>query len=142
MYIGNVMLLVLNLPLIGIWVQLLKVPYRVLFPLILLFCIIGVYTVSTNVWDIVIMLAFGAVGYLMKKFDYEPMPLVLAYVLGRLAEESIRQTLLVSRGSAAIFLERPIAAAFLGTAAAVVVLPIVLPRVRTTIGKLATIKES
>ncbi len=142
MYIGNVMLLVLNLPLIGIWVQLLKVPYRVLFPLILLFCIIGVYTVATNVWDIVIMLAFGAVGYLMKKFDYEPMPLVLAYVLGRLAEESIRQTLLVSRGSAAIFLERPIAAAFLGAAAAVVVLPIVLPPLRTTIGKLATIKES
>jgi len=141
MYIGNVMLLVLNLPLIGLWVQLLKVPYGVLFPLILLFCIIGVYTVSNNVWDIVIMLVFGAVGYLMKKFDYEPMPLVLAYVLGRMAEESIRQTLLVSRGSAAIFLERPIAATFLAVALAVVVVPAVLPAFRTAIVKLATIKE-
>src|SRR5213075_370746 len=86
MYVGNAMLLVLNLPLIGLWVQLLRVPYGILFPLILLFCIIGVYTVSSNVWDIVIMLVFGALGYVMKKFDYEPMPLVLAYVLGRMAE--------------------------------------------------------
>ncbi len=106
MYIGNVMLVILNVPLIGLWVQLLKVPYGVLFPLILLFCIIGVYTVSANIGDIVIMLIFGVIGYLMKKFDYEPMPLVLAYVLGRMAEESIRQTLLLSRGSAAIFLDR------------------------------------
>jgi putative tricarboxylic transport membrane protein len=142
MYIGNVMLLVLNLPLIGIWVQLLKVPYAVLFPLILLFCIIGVYTVSTNIWDIVIMLIFGVIGYLMKKFDYEPMPLVLAYVLGRMAEESIRQTLLLSRGSAAIFLDRPIAAAFLGAAGAVVLLPIVVPRFQAAIVKLARLEES
>src|SRR5262249_48875228 len=142
MYIGNVMLVVLNVPLIGLWVQLLKVPYGILFPLILLFCIIGVYTVSTNVWDIVIMLVFGLVGYLMKKFDYEPMPLVLAYVLGRMAEESIRQTLLLSRGSAAIFLDRPLAAAFLTTAVAVVLLPVALPRLRAGITRLASLGEA
>src|SRR5437016_3818113 len=142
MYIGNVMLLVLNLPLIGLWVQVLKVPYGVLFPLILVFCMIGVYTVSANVWDIVIMLIFGALGYLMKKFDYEPMPLVLAYVLGRMAEETIRQTLLVSRGSAAIFLERPLAAIFVSTAVAVVVVPLVLPRFRSAIVKLASLREA
>jgi len=129
-------------PLIGLWVQLLKVPYGVLFPLILLFCIIGVYTVSANIGDIVTMLIFGVIGYLMKKFDYEPMPLVLAYVLGRMAEESIRQTLLLSRGSAAIFLDRPIAAAFLGAAVAVVLLPIVVPRFQAAIGKLARLGES
>src|SRR3990172_5684316 len=107
MYVGNAMLLVLNLPLIGIWVQLLKVPYGVLFPLILLFCVIGVYGVSGNSWDVVIMLVFGVVGYVMKKLDYEPAPLVLAYVLGRLAEESIRQSLLLARGDPMVFLSRP-----------------------------------
>ena len=142
MYIGNVMLVILNVPLIGLWVQLLRVPYGVLFPLILLFCTIGVYTVSANVGDIAIMLVFGVLGYLMKKFDYEPMPLVLAYVLGRMAEESIRQTLLLSRGSAAIFLDRPIAAAFLGAAVAVVLLPVVLPRFRAGITKLASLGEA
>jgi putative tricarboxylic transport membrane protein len=142
MYIGNVVLVILNVPLIGVWVQLLRVPYGVLFPLILLFCIIGVYTVSSNVWDVVIMLVFGLVGYLMKKFDYEPMPLVLAYVLGRMAEESIRQTLLLSRGSAAIFLDRPLAAAFLAAAAVVVLLPLVLPRFRAGITRLTSLEET
>ncbi len=130
MYVGNAMLLVLNLPLIGLWVQLLKVPYGILFPLILLFCVIGVYAVSQNVWDIVIMLAFGAVGYLMKKLDYEPAPLVLAYVLGRLAEESIRQSLLLSRGSFTLLLARPLTATFLALALAVVLVPLVLPPLR------------
>jgi len=119
-----------------------KVPYGALFPLILLFCIIGVYTVSANVWDIVIMLIFGALGYAMKKFEYEPMPLVLAYVLGRMAEESIRQTLLLSRGSAAIFLSRSIAAAFLGTALAVLPLPVVAPPIRAAIVKLGGLEET
>jgi putative tricarboxylic transport membrane protein len=128
------MLVILNLPLIGLWVQLLRVPYGVLFPLILLFCIIGVYTVSANVWDIVIMLAFGGLGYLMKKCAYEPMPLVLAYVLGRMAEESLRQSLLLSRGSVAIFLTRPIAASFIGAAVVIVLLPVVMPRVKAVLG--------
>ncbi len=99
MYVGNVILLVLNLPLIGLWVQLLRVPYGILFPLILLFCVIGVYSEAGNVWDIVVMLIFAVLGYLMKKVGYEAAPLVLAFVLGRMAEESIRQSLLMSRGS-------------------------------------------
>lgn len=111
----------------------LRVPYSVLFPMILLFCIIGVYTISSNIWDIVIMLAFGAVGYAMRKFGYEPLPLVLAFVLGRMAEEAIRQSLLLSRGSLTILLSRPIAGAFLGAAVALVVLPIALPRLRSAV---------
>ena len=130
MYVGNAMLLVLNLPLIGIWVQLLKVPYGVLFPLILLFCVIGVYDVSGNSWDVVIMLVFGVVGYLMKKLDYEPAPLVLAFVLGRMTEETVRQSLVISRGSPAIFFTRPLSAAFLLVAFAIVMSPLVLPRLR------------
>ena len=133
MYVGNAMLLVLNLPLIGIWVQLLKVPYGVLFPLILLFCVIGVYDVSGNSWDVVIMLAFGVVGYLMKKLAYEPAPLVLAYVLGRLAEESIRQSLLLARGNLMVFLSRPLAGTFLVAAILVALGPALLPAFRSVV---------
>jgi putative tricarboxylic transport membrane protein len=130
MYVGNAMLLVLNLPLIGLWVQLLRVPYGILFPLILMFCVIGVYSESGNVWDIVVMLAFGGLGYLMRKFGYEPAPMVLAFVLGRMAEESIRQTLLMSRGSFEILLTRPLATTFLALAFAVMVVPLVAPSVK------------
>jgi putative tricarboxylic transport membrane protein len=130
MYVGNAMLLVLNLPLIGLWVQILRVPYGLLFPLILLICVVGVWGVSDNVWDVVLMLAFGVAGYLMRKTAFEPAPLVLAFVLGRLAEESIRQSLLLSRGSLGILVERPLAAAFLAATVAVILLPIVLPRLR------------
>jgi putative tricarboxylic transport membrane protein len=131
MYVGNAMLLVLNLPLIGLWVQLLKVPYRILFPLILLFCVIGVYSISSNIWDIVIMLIFGVLGYLMKKLQYEPVPLVLAFVLGRMAEESLRQSLVLSRGSLMIFFARPISAAFLIAAAALVAVPFAASRLKS-----------
>jgi putative tricarboxylic transport membrane protein len=128
MYVGNAMLLILNLPLIGLWVQLLKIPYRILFPLILLFCVVGVYSISSNILDIVIMLIFGVLGYVMKKLEYEPVPLVLAFVLGRMAEESLRQSLVLSRGSLMIFLSRPISAAFLVAAAVLVIVPFVMPR--------------
>lgn len=131
MYVGNVMLLILNLPLIGLWVQLLKVPYRILFPLILLFCVVGVYSVSGNVWDIVIMLIFGALGYLMRKCDYEPVPLVLAFVLGRMVEETLRQSLVLSRGSLMIFFSRPLSAAFPLGALILVLLTLVLPRLKS-----------
>ena len=134
MYVGNAMLLVLNLPLIGLWVQLLRVPYRVLFPLILLFCVIGVYGVSGNIWDIVIMLIFGVAGFLMRKLEYPAAPLVLAFVLGRLSEESIRQSLLLSRGSLTILLSRPLAAAFLALTVLVTVLPFLVPRLRAVAG--------
>lgn len=130
MYVGNAMLLVLNLPLIGLWVQLLKVPYRILFPLILLLCVVGVYSLSVNIWDIVIMLVFGGVGYLMKKFDYEPVPLVLAFVLGRMVEESLRQSLVLSRGSLTILVTRPLAGAFLLAAFVLILLPFVTPRIK------------
>jgi putative tricarboxylic transport membrane protein len=130
MYVGNVMLLVLNLPLIGLWVQLLRVPYGILFPLILLFCVIGVYSESGNVWDIVVMLGFGGLGYLMRKFEYEPAPMVLAFVLGRMTEESIRQSLLISRGSFEILFTRPIATTFLAVTLAVMVAPLVVSPVK------------
>jgi len=113
MYIGNIMLLILNLPLITIWVQVLKVPYKILFPLILLFCLIGVYSVSNVVFDIYVMLIFGIMGYLMKKFGYEGAPLVLAFVLGPLMENNLRKSLIISQGDFSIFFVRPLAAASL-----------------------------
>src|SRR5213083_2779964 len=126
MYVGNVMLLVLNLPLIGLWVQLLRVPYGLLFPLILLFCVIGVYSEAGNVWDIVVMLAFGVVGLLMKRFGYEAAPLVLAFVLGRMAEESFRQSLLMSHGHFDILFTRPLATILIAAALIVVALPVIV----------------
>ncbi|MBP1738364.1 MAG: tripartite tricarboxylate transporter TctA family protein [Deltaproteobacteria bacterium] len=108
MYVGNVLLLALNLPLIGVWVQILKIPYKTLFPLILLFCLIGSYSVSANVFDIYIMLVFGVLGYFFRKFNYEPAPLVLAFVLGPLLEQNLRRSLILSDGSLQIFLSRPL----------------------------------
>jgi putative tricarboxylic transport membrane protein len=111
MYVGNAMLLILNLPLIGLWVQVLKVPYRILFPLILLFCIIGVYSINNSTFEIGVMLIFGVLGYLMRKFEFEGAPMVLAFVLGPMFERSFRDSLLLSDGSFSIFFTRPIAAA-------------------------------
>ncbi len=110
MYVGNVLLLVLNLPLIGIWVKVLKIPYKILFPLILLFCFIGAYSASTNVFDLFVMLVCGILGYLFRKFDYEPAPLVLAYVLGPMLEQNLRQALILSDGRFGVFLTRPLSA--------------------------------
>lgn len=108
MYVGNVMLVLLNLPLIGIWVQVLKIPYRVLFPLILLFCLIGAYSLNNSWFEVCLMVLFGALGYLMRKFEYEGAPLVLAFVLGPMLEQALRQSLLISGGSFMIFFTRPI----------------------------------
>jgi putative tricarboxylic transport membrane protein len=108
-------------------VKLLKVPYQILFPMILLFCIIGVYSVANNIWDVVILLIFGVVGYFMKKFEYEPAPLLLALVLGRMTEESLRQSLVLSRGSLMIFLERPISRGALIVAIVLILYPLVGP---------------
>jgi putative tricarboxylic transport membrane protein len=108
MYIGNAMLLALNLPLIGMWVKILKVPYAILFPLILLFCLIGVYSVNNSVIDVYLMILFGVIGYLMQKFGFEPAPLALAYVLSPLLETALRQSLNISGGSFFIFFTRPI----------------------------------
>ena len=110
MYIGNVMLLVLNLPLIPLWVQVLKIPYRILFPLILLFCLIGSYSLKNSAFDTLVMVFSGIVGYLFRKFEYEAAPLILAFVLGPMLELNLRQSLLISKGSVLIFFTRPISA--------------------------------
>ena len=110
MYIGNIMLLILNVPLIPLWVQVLKIPYKILFPLILLFCIIGAYSIRNSIFDVHLTIIFGMVGYLFRKFDYEAAPLVLAFVLGPLFESNLRQSLTLSKGSFSIFFTRPISA--------------------------------
>jgi putative tricarboxylic transport membrane protein len=116
MYMGNTLLVLLNLPLIGIWVQLLKIPYRILMPLILLFCLIGSYSLNNSTFDVMIMILFGCVGYLMRKFGYEGAPLVLAFVMGPLLENNLRQSLLMSGGNFSIFVNRPISAVTLAVA--------------------------
>jgi putative tricarboxylic transport membrane protein len=116
LYLGNMLLLVLNLPLIGIWVKVLEIPYKILFPLILLFCLIGAYTLNNVHFDLYVMLLFGMVGWMMRKFGYEGAPLILAYVLGPMLENSLRQSLLISQGSFLIFVTRPISGIALGFA--------------------------
>ena len=133
MYIGNVMLMVLNLPLIGLWVKILRIPYFFLFPLIILFCLIGVYSVRNNAADIVIMFVFGVVGYLMKKFGYQAAPLVLALVLGPMLEEAFRQSLITSRGSFTIFFTRPISVGFLIVAFILLIIPIITMQKKTPV---------
>jgi putative tricarboxylic transport membrane protein len=108
MYIGNIMLLILNLPLIGLWVRALRIPYSILFPLILLFCLIGSYSLKNNIGDVFVMIIFGFLGYLMRKYKYDTPPLVLAFVLGPIMEASLRRSLLLSNGSPLIFFQRPI----------------------------------
>jgi putative tricarboxylic transport membrane protein len=125
MYMGNVMLLILNLPLIGLWVRILKVPYPILFPLILLFCLIGCYSLNNSVTEVLVMVLFGLIGYAFKKFQYEAAPLVLALVLGPMMENSLRQALLMSAGSPVIFFERPISAILMGTAIFLLIFPLI-----------------
>jgi putative tricarboxylic transport membrane protein len=108
MYLGNAMLLVLNLPLIGMWVRVVLVPYVYLFPLILFLCSVGSYSIENNTGDVYLMLIFGVVGYLMKKFRYEAAPLILAFILCPLLENALRQSLIMSQGEFRIFVERPI----------------------------------
>jgi putative tricarboxylic transport membrane protein len=116
MYLGNTMLLVLNLPLIPLWVQVLRIPYRILFPIILLFCLIGAYSLNNSVFDVLLMLIFGVIGYLFRKFEYEGAPLILAFVLGPLFEMNLLQSLTLSHGSFLIFFSRPISAVTIGFA--------------------------
>ena len=128
MYIGNGMLLVLNLPLIPMWVKVLKVPYWLLYPLILLFCLIGSYSLDNSAADVVMMLAFGILGFLMKKFGYDGAPLILALVLGQKLETSLRRSLIMSHGDFSIFVSRPICLAFLIIAVLLLIIPIVTQR--------------
>jgi putative tricarboxylic transport membrane protein len=124
MYIGNVMLLVLNLPLIPLWVRLLKVPYSILFPLILLFCIIGAYSLSNSVVDVLIMISFGLIGYFMNKFKFDAAPLVLAMVIGPMLEPALKRSLILSMGSLLIFFERPISLVAMVCAILLLIVPI------------------
>jgi putative tricarboxylic transport membrane protein len=117
MYIGNVMLLILNLPLVGLFVNLLRVPQHTLFPFILLICFVGVYSVGLSATDLWIMVISGVGGYLLRKVGFDPAPIVLAMVLGPMMEQALRQGLMMSKGEFGIFLSRPISAVMLATAA-------------------------
>jgi len=122
MWVGNAMLVVLNLPLIGIWIKLLKVPYRVLYPAILLFCAIGVYSINNTSFDVSQTAVFGALGLLFVKLECEPAPLLLGFVLGPMMEENLRRAMLLSRGDPTVFFTRPISLAMLIAAAGLLLL--------------------
>ncbi len=132
MYIGNVMLLVLNLPLIGLWVKLLRVPYQILFPFILFFCVVGSYSINNNMFDVLTMFIFGIIGYLFRKYEYEPAPLIMAFILGPIFENALRQSLLMSGGSFLLFVKRPISAGCL-IVALLLLLPFVFLKKRQPI---------
>jgi putative tricarboxylic transport membrane protein len=128
LYVGNTMLLVLNLPLIGLWVKVLKIPYHFLFSLILLLCIVGSYVTNNNSYDVIIMGVFGLVGYLMKKFNYEAAPLILALVLGPMMESALRRSLVISEGGFGLFFTRPISGSFLILAFIILLSPLFLKK--------------
>jgi putative tricarboxylic transport membrane protein len=125
MYIGNVMLVGLNLPLIGLWVRILRIPYYFLAPIIMLVCLIGAYSLNNSVVDLVIMVVFGVLGYLMNKYKYPAAPLILALVLGPMFEESLRQSLILSGGSALIFVSHPISAILVIISVALLMSPLI-----------------
>jgi len=128
MWIGNLMLVILNLPLIGIWVQLLKVPYRLLYPAILVFCCIGVYSINNNSFDVTVTAIFGLVGYLFYKLRCEPAPLILGFILGPMMEENLRRAMLLSRGDPTVFFTRPLSLGLLIAAVALIVI-VALPQI-------------
>jgi TctA family transporter len=123
------MLIVLNLPLIGIWIKLLTVPYRWLFPAIVLFCAIGVYSTNNNTFDVWMVGAFGVIGYLFIKLGCEPAPLLLGFILGPMMEENLRRALLLSRGDWGVFVSRPLSAGLLAGALALLVV-VALPSIK------------
>lgn len=129
MWIGNLMLVIINLPLVGIWVRLLRVPYKHLYPMILIFCVIGVYSVNNSPVDVIMTAVFAIVGYWLLKHNFEPAPMLLGFVLGPLMEENLRRAMLIARGDWTVFLTRPISAALLAIAAALLVIS-VLPMIR------------
>ena len=129
MWIGNLMLVVLNLPMIGMWIKLLTVPYRLLFPSILVFMAIGVYSLSNNPFDVVLMMIFGVLGYVFVKLECEPAPLLLGFILGPLMEENLRRAMLLSRGDPLVFFQKPISAGFL-IASIVLMIILLLPNIR------------
>jgi putative tricarboxylic transport membrane protein len=130
MWLGNLMLVVINLPMVGVWVRLLRVPYRHLFPMIVIFCCIGIYSVNNAPWDVMMTAIFALVGYWLVKHDFEPAPMILGFVLGPLMEENLRRAMLIARGDASVFFTRPISAGLLAISAVMLVLSI-LPSLRS-----------
>ena len=129
MWVGNLMLLVLNLPLIGMWIKLLAVPYRLLYSAILLFCAIGVYTVQNNTVDVLLTIPLGILGYLFLKLGCEPAPLMLGFILGPMMEENLRRALLLSHGDPSVFITSPLSAGMLLMAVGLLVI-VLLPTIR------------
>jgi TctA family transporter len=130
MWTGNLMLVILNLPLVGIWAKMLTVPYRYLYPAVLIICCIGVYSVTNSALDVLIAMMFGCVGYLLYRLHCEPAPLLLGFILGPLIEENLRRALVISHGSPSVFIERPISATFL-VLTVVLVLVLAAPMIRS-----------
>jgi TctA family transporter len=129
MWVGNALLVLLNLPLIGMWVRMLTIPYHLLFPAIVAFCCVGVYSVNNNVFDVYAMALFGVLGYVLIKLDFEPAPLLLGFVLGPMLEENLRRAMIISRGDPSVFVTHPLSLALLLVAAALLVV-VLLPTVR------------
>ena len=130
MWVGNLFLVILNLPLVGLWVQILRIPYRWLYPAILAVCVIGVYSVNFNVYDIAVMVIFAGLGYAFYQLRFEPAPLILGFVLGPLMEENLRRALLLSRGDPTVFVTSPISACLL-TIALILLVATCIPKIRS-----------
>jgi putative tricarboxylic transport membrane protein len=130
MWVGNLMLVVINLPMVGVWVRLLRVPYRMLFPAIIIFCAIGVYSINNSAFDIVMTGLFGVIGYWLVKHDFEPAPMLLGFVLGPMLEENLRRAMLIARGDPSTFVTRPISGGLIALAALLLALA-VLPMLRS-----------
>ena len=129
MWVGNLMLVVLNLPMIGLWIKLLTVPYRLLYPAILLFCCIGVYSINNSGYDVILTCLFGVLGYFCTKLECEPAPLILGFILGPMMEENLRRAMLLSRGDPSTFVTKPISAVLLGIAVLLLIV-VVSPALR------------
>jgi len=129
MWLGNLMLVIINLPLVGVWVTLLRVPYRLLYPSIIVFCCIGIYSINNSPFDVVISAIFGIIGFWLVKHDFEPAPMLLGFVLGPLMEENLRRAMLIARGDVTVFFTRPISAALLSTAILLLVIA-AMPKIR------------
>ena len=134
MWLGNALLVVLNLPLIWVWVRLLTIPYRVLFPAIIIFCCIGCYSLKNNLSDVVIMAIFGVIGYGLRKMRFEPAPLLLGFILGPMLEENFRRAMLISEGDLSVFVTRPISAGFLAVST-VLLMMVLVPSMRRARGE-------
>jgi len=131
MWIGNLFLLILNLPLIGLWVRMVSVPYHLLYPVILVFCGVGVYSVNNSTFDVYLMAGFGLLGYVLAKLECEPAPMLLGFILGPMMEEYMRRAMILSRGDPTTFLTRPISATMLAIAVIAMII-VLLPAIRRT----------